>query len=153
MCLGIKGVYKNVKIDTKIMKATSSIRGKRKALILILVLLLGIFRMTVNANGLENYESEYTTDYNNESNVEEMEEWMTDLEVWRNANQEALELEEEIELKRWMSEEFSKKEEDREDEIILEDWMVSPLNSYWNQSEEREEPVKLEFWMLNLSAW
>lgn len=45
-------------------------------------------------------------------------------------------------------------EEEREESIPLEDWMLSANDSFWHFSgEEVEDEIEIEDWMLDLNAW
>lgn len=104
-----------------------------------------------------------TTEVDVELNLEK---WMYDLSEWKSANDDnkksKTESERETESARLVKiaeSEYNQNTKSKlvDDEIILEDWMLSAENKFWNNNPETDtasvEEIELEDWMMDLSKW
>lgn len=104
-----------------------------------------------------------TTEVDVELNLEK---WMYDLSEWKSANDDnkksKTETETEMESARLVKiaeSEYNQNTKSKlvDDEIILEDWMLSAENKFWNNNPETDtasvEEIELEDWMMDLSKW
>lgn len=96
-------------------------------------------------------ETELMADIETEQSIEA---WMTDLENWNENRSENPVTTNNSELESLLSEENL-----HEEELALEEWMLSASNEEWEINTrsvielEKEEEITLEDWMTDLSQW
>jgi hypothetical protein len=93
-----------------------------------------------------------------------LEKWMYDLSEWKSTNDDNKKSKTETEtesarLVKIAESEYNQNTKRKlvDDEIILEDWMLSAENKFWNSKPETDtaivEEIELEDWMMDLSKW
>lgn len=110
-----------------------------------------IFGTTAIAN--ENIEM--TSNNVVDEEIECIDSWMTNFSSWASLESSAFDVdrEEELVVEGWMINLESKAWiPDKEEELEVEDWMTKIADLYLG-SEETEEDLTLEAWMLNPTSW
>lgn len=133
------------------MKNLNNITGKIKTLGLAITCILCFSCSHVFAGEFPVHKKSTSTAVELEIKIEN---WMMNLAKWKTSSitaLDAVDMEEEMNIKKWMLNANDFCETTFESELELEDWMLYASKKNWSANEQEE--FEVENWMTDLNCW